>query len=565
MNRCSQHSLLTGGAMVRHIGKVVLVLWTACGACLAAPQDILGNLPKSPAQGVDLGIADDETFGRPNSWGMNDFAPETRLAANERVLRGNYSGPASRPGISIAWRNAAQVEEVEVRVRNLGNQPGEGRVYVLIVDEEGNTLLSLQPPDEFKTIRVPAFADGGREGKIIRMKSSRELNNIIDQFDRTKKRYDVRAVVETVGATDVNPFDNIKTKSWNVDHRVEPGRLVAFNYLFRNNEDKPVMVKWQFERTAYPKGWQIQGIPAQVKPFSVQPGQAISGTLSLKAPSSIPEGAFLESRLSLVDTKSGTAWQQKEWFLAHDTIPPTVADYRLVATSDHRISIQTLVADQGSGVKEATGVSTQYSTDGGLTWAVKAHNYKSGNFVVPTLFEVTLGPFAPGTDVQLRFSAMDTVGNVTTVIPNDASAIRAPAGAEKLLELGHVFPRTQPNAIFYLEPGNSDLSIVAAQFASRMRSDAQVEPVRVEELEQLVKNMRVSPQGKALLQESAKTMSLTPSREVAVARLQELLEAMPAADIPADAPKATPMEIQRVVAPGAAKLGNLSTLQLTVP
>lgn len=550
--------------MPRFSDTVAFLSLVLCGPCFAATQDTLGSLPKSPIQGVDLGIADDETFGRPNSWGMNQFAPETRLAATERVLRGDFSGPASRPGISIAWRNAAQVEEVEVRVRNLGNQPAEGRVYVVIVDEEGKTLLLLQPPDEFKTIRVPAFSDGGREGKIIRMKSSRELNNIIDQFDRTKKRYDVRAIVETVGVTDVNPFDNIKTKSWNVEHRVEPGRLVAFNYVFRNNEDKPVNVKWQYERTAYPKGWQVQGIPTQAKPFVVQPGQAIIGTLFLKAPSTIAEGAFLESRLSLVDTKSGAPWQQKEWFLAHDTIPPTVADYRLIATADHRISIQTLVADQGSGVKEATGVSTQYSTDGGLTWAEKAHNYKAGNFVVPTLFEVTLGPFAPGTDVQLRFSAKDTVGNVTTVIPADASALRAPPGAEKLLELGQVFPRTQPNALFYLEPGSSDLSAVAAQFASRMRSDAQVEPVRVEQLEQLVRNMQVSPQGKALLQESARTMSLMPSRAVAAARLQELLESMPAIETPATAPRAVPMDIQRIVAPGAAKLGNMTTLQLKV-
>lgn len=542
-----------------------VLLIAASGACADTPQETLGKLPQTPVEGVDLGIADDETFARPSSWGMNDFAPQTRLASNERVLRGDFSGPASRPGISIAWRNAAQVEEVEVRVRNLGKQPGEGRVYVLVLDEEGKTLLSLQPPDEFKTIRVPAFADGGREGKIIRMKSSRELNNIIDQFDRTKKRYDVRAVVENVGATDVNPSDNIKTKSWNVEHRVEPSRLVAFNYVFRNNDDKPALVKWQFERTPYPTGWRVQGVPTQAKPFVVQPGQAISGTLSMKAPASIAEGAFLESRLSLVDAHTGSPWQQKEWFLAHDTIPPTVADYRLVATADHRISIQTLVADQGSGVKEATGVSTQYSTDGGLTWAEKAHNYKSGNFVVPTLFEVTLGPFAPGTDVQLRFSAKDTVGNVTTVIPSDATAMRAPEGAEKLIELGQVFPRTQPNAIFYLEPGSSDISMVAAQFANRMRSDAQVEPVRVEQLEALVKNMRVSAQGKALLQESARTMTLTPSRAVAAARLQDLLESMPAFELPANAPKAVALEFQRVVAPGAAKLGNLSTLQLTIP
>lgn len=548
-----------------NLGKVVLLLVIVHWHCFAAAQGSLGALPKSSARGVDLGIADDETFARPNSWGMNERANKTRLASTERVLKGDFSGPASRPGISIAWRNAAQVEEVEVRVRNLGDQPGEGRVSVVVSDEEGRTLLSLQPPDEFKTIRVPAFADGGREGKILRMKSSRELNNIIDQFDRTQKRYDVRAVVETVGAVDSNPFDNVNTKSWNVEHRVQPNRVATFNYIFKNNADKPVKVKWQFERTPYPSGWQLQGIPSQSTPFVLQPGQSLTGNLTMKAPSNLAEGTFLESRLSLVDVSTGTPWQQREWFLAHDTIPPTVADYRLVATTDHRISIQTLVADKGSGVKEATGVSTQYSTDGGLTWAVKAHNYKAGNFVVPTLFEVSLGPFAPGTSIQLRFSAKDTVGNVTTIIPNDASAIRAPEGAEKLLEMGHVFPRTQPNALFYLEPGNSDMSVVAAQFASRMRSDAQVEPVRVEELEGVVRNMRLSSSGKALLRESVKEMAAMPMRAAAAARMQDLLESMPTVEPSADEGKVVPLEMSREVAPGAALLGNMSTLQLTVP
>ncbi|WP_313952765.1 hypothetical protein [Accumulibacter sp.] len=550
---------------MKKVGKFIFLLGTVCGSCFAASQAVLGTLPQSPVEGVDLGIADDETFSRPSSWGMNDdYTPETRLAATERVLSNDFNGPSSRPGISIAWRNAAQVEEVEVRVRNLGNKPGEGRIYVVVLDEEGLPLLSLQPPDEFKTIRIPAFVDGGREGKILRMQSSRELNNIIDQFDRTHKRYDVRAVVETVGTKDANPFDNVKTKSWNVEHRVEPGRLVAFNYVYKNNEDKPVTVKWQFERTHYPKGWQLQGIPTQSTPFVIQPGQMINGTLSMKAPAAISEGVFLESRLSLVDVNSGTPWQQKEWFLAHDTIPPTVADYRLVATTDHRISIQALVADQGSGVKEATGVTTQYSTDGGLTWAEKAHNYKAGNFVVPTLFEVSLGPFALGTKLELRFTAEDTVGNATTIIPKDASAIRAPAGAEKLLEMGHVFPRTQPNALFYLEPGNSDISVVAAEFASRMRSDAQMDPVRVEELEGLIRNMRVSPQGKAMLQESVKAMAAMPSRAAAAARLQDLLASMPAEEISADAGKVVTLEMKRVIAPGASVLGNMSTLQLTV-
>lgn len=521
----------------------------------------------TPVHGVDLGIADDETFSRPNSWSLNE-RDDTRLARSrrqlptERILVDGYSGPASRPGISIAWRNAAQVEEVEVRIRNRGDQPGTGRVFVQVLEADGSVLLTLEPPDEFKTVRVPAFANGGREGKIIRMKSSRELNNIIDQYDRANKRYDVRATVETIGAEDVNKFDNSKTKSWNVEHRVEPGHTSVFNYVFKNIEDKPVKVRWLFEHTRYPTKWTIVGIPVDPSPFILQPGKEVRGTLSLTGPKAIAEGSFLESRLSLVG-EAGEAWQQKEWFLAYDTIPPTVADYRLVATTDHKIAIQVLVADQGSGVKEATGVSTQYSTDGGLTWSTKAHNYKAGNFVVPTLFEAVIGPFSPETKLQLRFSAKDTVGNMTTVIPTDAHALRAPAGAEKLLELGHVFPRTQPNAIFYLEPGNADLGQVAKQFAESLKSNTQTEPLKPEDIERVARGMPLTAEGKKLLIETAKSLADSPTKAVGVARLQELLEVMP--ETPASETPVVPLQLNRVQAPGAEKLGNMTTLEISVP
>lgn len=518
--------------------------------------------------GVDLGIADDETFSRPNSWALKnnrlDDKRRLSLLPTETILGGGFSGPASRPGISIAWRNAAQVEEVEVRVRNLGDQPGVGRIFVNILDAGGAVLLKLEPPDEFKTIRIPAFADGGREGKIIRMKSSRELNNIIDQFDRTSRRYDVRATVETVGATDVNLYDNSKTKSWNVEHRVEPSQTSVFNYVFRNNEDHNVTLRWQFEHTPYPQQWRVNGVPTSLKPFTLKPREEVRGTLMLNAPAIIDEGAFLESRITLQDVKTGEAWQQREWFLAHDNLPPTVADYRMVATADHKIAIQALVADQGSGVKEATGVSTQYSTDGGLTWSAKAHNYKAGNFVVPTLFEVVLGPFAPGTDLQVRFTAKDTVGNAVTVIPTDATGMNAPAGTEKLLELGHVFPRTQPNAIFYLQPGNLDGATIANQFSSGLLSNNQSDAVKVEDIENVLKGMQITSDGKKMLMATAQSLSNHPTKAVAAARLQDLLENMPVTD-PAEQPSAAPMELKRIDTLGAVKLGNMTTLQFVVP
>src|SRR5205085_1048362 len=85
------------------------------------------------------------------------------------------------------------------------------------------------------------------------------------------------------------------------------------------------------------------------------------------------------------------------------------------------------------------------------TWAAKAHNYKSGNFVRPTLFETVLGPFAPGTTVQTRFSAKDTAGNIQTIVPQDAIGFEAPPNAPQLLEQAYLFPRAQPNPLFDLD------------------------------------------------------------------------------------------------------------------
>jgi hypothetical protein len=410
-------------------------------ACNGSP----GGEPPAPTfAGVDLGIADDETYGRPISWAMATPdgvpEPEARLA---------MSGPSSRPGVSIAWRNAQQIEEVEVRVRNLGSEPGEGRVWVDILDFEGVMLLHLEPPEDQKVIRLPAVDRGGRDGKVLRMRASRELNNLIDRYDASRIPYHVQATVETVGE-DASPFDNSKTKSWNIPFRVRPGQLNVYNYRFVNHGDVPQDVRWEFETTEAPRGWVIQGAPESESSFRMAPGESIQGALTMLAPDVLEERDFLETRVSLVDTETGAVLSQREWFQVYDTEPPHVSNYRLVFTNDHRLAIQALVSDRGSGVLEATGVTTEYSTDGGRTWSHRAHNYNAGNFTTPTLFEAVLGPFESGTAVQLRFTARDTGGNVTSIIPADAVGLVAPSGAEEMLSENYIFPRTQPNPIFDL-------------------------------------------------------------------------------------------------------------------
>lgn len=377
---------------------------------------------------VNLGIGDDDTYKRPNSWSKNI----TPLSPNERILAADGTGPASRAGLSIAWRNANQVEEVEVRVRNLGSEPGEGRLSVDILDEYGRVLLHLDPPDEQKIVRVPAVDRGGLEGKIVRMKANWQLNNLIDRFDRARIRYNVRGTVETLGK-DSDPFDNIKVKSWNIPFRVRPGFTNVYNYTYKNNSDQPIDVQWVFEHTPYPTGWKIEGVPQDKSTFALKPGQVIHGALIMKAPDTLEEGSFVEARLTLTDTKTRLPFQQNEWFQVYDTRPPHVSNYRIVLTDDHHVGIQVLVADKESGVLEATGVTTEYSLDGGRTWSTRAHNYTTGNFVGPTTFETVIGPFQANTAVQLRFSASDTAGNIQAIIPDDAIAIVVPANARELL------------------------------------------------------------------------------------------------------------------------------------
>jgi hypothetical protein len=135
-----------------------------------------------------------------------------------------------------------------------------------VLDETGKVLLHLEPPDDQKVIHVPAADVGGREGKIIRMKASWELNTLIDRFDQQHVRYDVKATVQTIGP-DANPFDNSKVKSWNIPFGVRPRLLNVYNDIYANNGDQPAKVHWQFEHTPYPNGWEIKGVPASQEPF----------------------------------------------------------------------------------------------------------------------------------------------------------------------------------------------------------------------------------------------------------------------------------------------------------
>lgn len=391
---------------------------------------------------VDLAISDDEVYRRPNAWSENKSQNDTTVQWAASAV--------SRPGVSIAWRNANQVEEVEVRVVNFGDEPGEGRISVHVVDATGKILLTLTPPEGQEILRVPARSKGGLQGKVIRMKANWELNALIDRNDLTRTQYGVMATVETIGK-DANLFDNRKCKTWNVPFRVRPETTNVFNYSFVNHEAESKTLRWKLDRTELPEGWILEGAPDEKLTIELKPGESVNGTMMLRAPHAIKQGEYLESRIALVDTKSDMVYRQHEWFQVFDEIPPEISNYRAISLADGTIAIQALVADRHSGVLEATGVSTQFSVDDGKTWAQKSHNYKVGNFITPTLFETVLGPFVKGTKIQVRMTAKDTAGNAQAIIPSDASVFRAPTGAEKLIQLAYIFPRTKANPIFEVE------------------------------------------------------------------------------------------------------------------
>ena len=118
-------------------------------------------------------------------------------------------------------------------------------------------------------------------------------------------------------------------------------------------------MRWKLEHTAPPADWSVQGGPQATSAFEFKAGQELKGTLSMVAPEKIEEGAFLETRLSLIDDETGQVIQQREWFQVYDTIPPDVSNYRVMLTTDHRVAIEALVGDTYA-VLEATGVQSEY-------------------------------------------------------------------------------------------------------------------------------------------------------------------------------------------------------------
>lgn len=366
----------------------------------------------SPRKGADLGIADDRVYGRPVSWSQR---PPTAGGTEQE----SAALTESRPGVFIAWRNTRLVEEVEVRVRNRGTVEGTGEVFVDVLDERGKVLIHLEPPPDRKRVTIPAKNRGGEEGKIVKMKADRSLNRLIDLYDRARIRYDVRATIRTTSAPDANLQDNIKVKSYNIPFRAVPGQVQTRTFFISNPTARSIHARWIFETTDVPSGWRFKGSDSFSQECTFEANATIGGFITAAIPPTTTEGSLVESRLSLIDVRTREVLAQQEWFLVHDTQLPDVTNLSVAVSSNGIVKFQEMVADSTSGVLEASGVWTEFSTDGGRTFSILVHNYLVGNFVTPTTFAAEHGPFRSGTRVLFFLNASDTAGNIQRIGPRE--------------------------------------------------------------------------------------------------------------------------------------------------
>jgi hypothetical protein len=340
---------------------------------------------------VDLGIGD-ESRGRPN----------IRADADQV----NYN----RPAILIAWRNTAQILEVEVLVTNKGLDQGQGKVHVEVLDEYGRMLARMPTAGQDVLVTVPARDEGGKQGILAQIGGSKVLNKLIDRLDRDHSKYYIKAVVETIGK-DQNPLDNAKVKSYNRDFRARPGSVHFFDYFFTNTTDRPLALRWYLDMSPLPKGWEMEARPAPGNAMTLAPNQSIQGNIIVRTPREIIEGDRVEIRMSGINVDNEII-TQTEWHLVNDNDPPEIISPSIVATQDGSIELELTAHDILSGIYEASGVKGEYSTDGGATYSTRVISYVYGSFVNPTLFKTKLGPFAENAEVQVTLSVMDTAGNV---------------------------------------------------------------------------------------------------------------------------------------------------------
>ena len=314
-----------------------------------------------------------------------------------------------RPNILVAWRNTERILEVEVLVRNLGDQQGRGTVRLEICDDEGKQLLATKP---FSVIVAPR-TEGGEEGTVVQTKGFRMMNIMFDQLDRLNQRYKLRATVETEGE-DLNPVDNVASKSFNVEGRALPGSTTTYRYRIGNPSDSALSGAVHIDHTSIPSGWMITADPESGTNVDLAPREVFTGYITVKAPKQLRDGQYVDFQAGLVGERNGKkfAIDKDEWYFVATTQPPQVDAPVIQMRPDGSVAVNVAAFDPICGIKEASGVQVAYSLDRGTTFSTRVMAYTRGNFYDKTWFEGVLGPFATGVEV----AAVVTVANNAGIV-----------------------------------------------------------------------------------------------------------------------------------------------------
>jgi len=326
-----------------------------------------------------------------------------------------------RPNILVAWRNTERILEVEVLVRNLGDRPGHGNVRLEICDDEGKTLLARKT----FPVTVPARNDGGEQGTVVQTKGFRMMNIMFDQLDRLNQRYKLRAIVETEGEEDLNPLDNVATKSFNVDGRALPASTSVYRYRIANPSDSALRATVYMDNTPVPSGWTMTADPQPGTEVTLAPHEVFIGYVTVKTPKQVSDGQYIDLQAGLATTNGKkAAVDQDEWYLVATTKPPQVDQPVVTVRPDGGVAVNVAAFDPICGIKEASGVQVAYSLDHGTTFSTRVMAYTRGNFYDKTWFEGLLGPFAPGVEI----AAVVTVSNNAGIVKRfDLSPVKITA------------------------------------------------------------------------------------------------------------------------------------------
>jgi hypothetical protein len=316
-------------------------------------------------------------------------------------------GDSHRPNILVAWRNSERILEVEVLVRNLGSQAGRGKLVLELCDQQGKTLHSTEPTE----LSVPAKQDGGEDGTVVQSKGFRMMNLMFDQLDRLHQRYKLRARVQTDGP-DLDPSDNVASKSFNVENRALPDSTQFYRYQFMNPGDKPLEATTRLDHSAVPASWIVEAEPKPGTKLVLKPHEVLTGHILVKTPKAVQTGQYTDFLVALLDS-NGQVVDKDEWYLVATDKPAEASEPTITPRPDGTMLVNVTAFDPICGLKEASGIQVAYSLDDGVTFSTRVMAYLRGNFYTKTWFEAELGPFAPGVKVTAVVTVENNAGFIT--------------------------------------------------------------------------------------------------------------------------------------------------------